>query len=78
LTVVKGLLKTSLPIVRTYLLKEAFQKFWDCLFTGWAKRWLKQWFLWATQSRLNPLRDFAYLYAGMKKKLWLVDKVNDF
>ncbi|MGC8901316.1 MAG: transposase [bacterium] len=57
----RGLLKTNLPIVRAYLLKEAFQKFWDYQSTGWCKRWLKQWFWWATHSRLKPLRDFAYL-----------------
>lgn len=55
------LLKTNLPVVRAYLLKEAFQRFWNYRSVGWAQRWLKQWFWWATHSRLKPLRDFAYL-----------------
>lgn len=57
----RSLVKTNLPIVRAYLLKEAFQRFWDYLSVAWARRWLKQWFWWATHSRLKPLQDFAYL-----------------
>ena len=56
-----ALLTLNLPIVRAYLLKEAFQRFWDYVSLGWAERWLTQWFWWATHSRLKPLREFAYL-----------------
>ncbi len=56
-----ALLKLNLPIVRAYLLKEAFQRFWDYVSLGWAERWLTQWFWWATHSRLTPLQKFAYL-----------------
>ncbi|MDK1022105.1 MAG: transposase [Candidatus Hydrogenedentes bacterium] len=27
---------------------------------GWAKRFLKKWFWWATHCRLKPMRDFAW------------------
>lgn len=55
------LLTINMPIVRAYMLKEAFQKFWDYFSPGWAEKWLRQWFWWATHSRLKPLRDFAHL-----------------
>ena len=57
----KSMLQMNLPIVRAYLLKEAFQRVWDYRSVGWARRMLKQWFWWATHSRLKPMRNFAYL-----------------
>lgn len=53
--------KLNLKINRAYLLKEAFRKFWSYNKKGWAKRYLKKWFWWATHSRLKPIRDFAWL-----------------
>lgn len=51
----------NLKINRAYLLKEAFREFWSYRQAGWAKRYLKSWFWWATHSRLTPMRDFAWL-----------------
>ncbi|MFC2171121.1 ISL3 family transposase [Acidobacteriota bacterium] len=51
--------KLNLKINRAYLLKEAFQELWMYPNKGWARRFLKKWFLWATHSRLKPMRDFA-------------------
>jgi len=45
---------------RAYLLKEAFREFFNHRHKGWARRFLKKWFWWATHSRLKPLRDFAW------------------
>ena len=45
---------------RAYLLKESFGELWTYTTKGWAKRFLKKWFCWATHSRLKPLRDFAW------------------
>ena len=42
------------------MLKEAFQQFWDYLHPGHAAKYLKQWFWWATHSRIEPMRDFAW------------------
>lgn len=53
--------KLNLKINRAYLLKEAFRKFWDYTYQAWAKKYLKQWFWWATHSRLEPMRDFAWM-----------------
>ena len=46
---------------RAYLLKEIFREFWEYRSRGWAKRFLTKWFWWATHSRLEPMRDFAWM-----------------
>jgi transposase len=51
----------NLKINRAYLLKEAFRNFWSYSKPGWAEKYLKKWFWWATHSRLEPMRDFAWL-----------------
>jgi transposase len=53
--------KLNLKINRAYLLKEAFRRFWDYTYPAWAKKYLDQWFWWATHSRLKPMRDFAWM-----------------
>lgn len=53
--------KLNLKINRAYLLKEAFRRFWDYTYPGWAKKYLDQWFWWATHSRLQPMREFAWM-----------------
>ncbi len=53
--------RLNLKINRAYLLKELFHHFWDYTYAGWAKKYLKRWFWWATHSRLEPMRDFAWM-----------------
>ena len=53
--------KLNLKINRAYLLKEAFRNFWDYTYPAWAKKYLDQWFWWATHSRLEPMRKFAWM-----------------
>ena len=53
--------KLNLRTNRAYMLKEAFREFWEYKKPGWAKRYLKKWFWWATHSRLKPMRDFAWM-----------------
>ena len=53
--------KLNLKINRAYLLKEAFRQFWSYQRRGWAEKYLKKWFWWATHSRLQPMRYFAWL-----------------
>lgn len=53
--------RLNLKINRAYLLKEAFREFWNYRRAGWALRYLKRWFWWATHSRLPPIRDFAWM-----------------
>jgi transposase len=52
--------KLNLRCNRAYLLKESFRELWTYESKGWAKRFLKKWFWWATHSRLQPMRDFAW------------------
>lgn len=52
--------KLNLRCHRAYLLKEAFREFFEYQHKGWARRFLSQWFWWATHSRLKPMRDFAW------------------
>jgi len=53
--------KLNLKINRAYLLKESFRQFWNYKTKGWAARFLKKWFWWATHSRLKPMRNFAWM-----------------
>ncbi len=59
----------NLKINRAYLLKEAFRQFWGYIRPGWAKRYLDKWFWWATHSRLQPMRDFAWMLRRHQKDL---------
>jgi transposase len=52
--------KVNLKTHRAYLLKEAFRKFWDYTYPASAEKYLRQWFWWATHSRLESMRDFAW------------------
>lgn len=53
--------KLNLRSNRAYLLKESFRELWSYRRKGWARRFLKKWFWWATHSRLKPMRDFAWM-----------------
>lgn len=54
-----ALCRKNQPIVRAYYLKEAFQRFWDYRYPGWAVPYLRQWLWWASHSRLAPFQRFA-------------------
>jgi transposase len=53
--------KLNLKVNRAYLLKETFCHLWTYKRKGWAKRFFNQWFWWATHSRLEPMRKFAWM-----------------
>ena len=65
--------RLNLKINRAYLLKEVFRRFWDYTYQAWAKRYLDQWFWWATHSRLEPMRKFAWMIRRHQE-----DILNDF
>jgi len=54
-----ALCRLNLPIVRAYLLKEEFQRFWDYVREGTAARHLTYCLAWAMRSRLEPMKAFA-------------------
>lgn len=58
-----------MKINRAYLLKEAFREFWSYIRPEEARRYLDKWFWWATHSRLQPLRDFAWMLRRHQKDL---------
>ncbi len=51
----------GLMTLRAYHLKELFRHLWDYRSKAWATKYLKQWFWWATHSRIDPLREFAWM-----------------
>jgi transposase len=53
------LCRLNLPIVRAYLLKEEFQRFWDYVRQGCAERHLQYCLGWAMRSRLEPMKAFG-------------------
>ena len=53
--------RLNLRIHKAYLLKEMFRDLWSYQSRGWAEKYLKKWFWWATHSRIKPMRDFAWM-----------------
>lgn len=49
------------PLSRAWYLKEDFQRFWDYVHEGWAARHLDHWLRWASRSRLEPFKQFAWM-----------------
>lgn len=53
------LLRINLRIVRAYLLKEGFQRFWSYLSIRWAGKFLDSWCTTVMRSRIDPLKRVA-------------------
>jgi transposase len=53
------LLKYNLRTVRAYLLREDFQRFWECRGPSWAGKFLDEWTRRVMRSRLEPLKKVA-------------------
>lgn len=60
----------NLDVGKAWSIKEAFKHFWDYKSETWADKFFKEWFFWATHSRLEPIIDAAYTlkrhYEGIK------------
>jgi transposase len=54
------LLKYNLKSVRSYLLREDFQRFWEYVSPSWAGRFLDQWCTRTLRSRIEPMRKIVY------------------
>jgi transposase len=52
----------NLMIHGAYLLKELFGELCTYKTKGWAARYIKRWFWWATHSSREPMRNFAWLH----------------
>ncbi len=53
------LLRINLRVVRAYLLKEGFQRFWSYLSIRWAGKFLDSWCTTVMRSRIEPLKRVA-------------------
>lgn len=49
----------ELQVGRAWAIKEAFRHFWFYSYKGVAERFFRQWFFWATHSKLKPIIDSA-------------------
>jgi transposase len=63
-TRLSALLRLNSPIVRAYLLKEDFRRFWSYRSTAWAGGHLLQWLWRASHSRLEPFKKLARMLRG--------------
>ena len=44
---------------RAWAIKESLRVLWDYQRLGWARRFWKRWYFWATHARLDPVIDVA-------------------
>jgi len=45
--------------VRSYLLREDFQRFWEYARAGWAAKFLHQWCTRTMRSKIDPMKEVA-------------------
>ena len=69
----------NLKITRAYLLKERFRDLWSYKTKSWAKKHLKQWFWRATHSRLESIREFAWMIRRHEENIltWFQMPINN-
>jgi transposase len=53
------LLQYNLQSVRSYLLREDFQRFWEYTSPGWALKFLQQWCTRTMRSKIEPMKHVA-------------------
>src|SRR5690606_61915 len=58
-TKLEKLLKYNLKSVRSHLMREDFQRFWEYWSPGWAGRFLDQWCTRAMRSKIEPMKKVA-------------------
>lgn len=56
----------SLKTARAWAMKENLRHLWSFSFAGWAERYFRRWYFWATHSRLQPVIQTA----RMIKRHW--------
>ena len=64
------LLQYNLKSVRSYLMKEDFQQFWQYTYAAWAGRFLDDWCTRAMRSRIEPMKSVARTFRD-KRELML-------
>ena len=66
----KELLQYNLKSVRSHLMKEDFQQFWQYTYVAWADRFLDQWCTRAMRSKIEPMKSVARTFRD-KRELML-------
>lgn len=56
--------RRDLKVSRAWSIKETFRHLWDYKRVGWARRFFKRWYFWATHSRIQPIIDVAKSLKG--------------
>ncbi len=56
----------GLKTARAWAMKENLRHLWSCSSAGWAERYFRRWYFWATHSRLQPVIQAA----RMIKRHW--------
>jgi transposase len=54
---------TNLRTARAWAIKESLRVLWDYRHPAWARRFWKQWYFWATHSRMRPVIEVARMLA---------------
>jgi transposase len=65
----KELLQYNLKIVRSFLLKEDFQFFWDYTSPYWAGRFLDHWCSRTMRSKVEPMKKVARMLRSQRELL---------
>jgi transposase len=55
------LVRYNLRSVRSYLLREDFQRFWTYQYHGWASRFLREWCTRSMRSKIAPMKKVAQM-----------------
>jgi len=63
------LLRYNLKVVRSYLLKESFQFFWNYVHPYWAGKFLDSWCRQAMRSRIKPMKKVARMLRSHRELL---------
>jgi transposase len=51
----------TLKVARAWAIKECLRSLWSYRSEGWARKYFRKWFHWATHSRLTPVRNVAHM-----------------
>jgi len=51
----------TLKVARAWAIKECLRSLWSYRSEGWARKFFRKWFHWATHSRLVPVRKVAHM-----------------
>jgi len=68
-TKLSDLMRYNLKTVRSYLLKEDFQFFWEYISPHWAGRFLDHWCKQAMRSRIDPMKKVARIIRNHRELL---------